>query len=226
MTTRLKAFAGATGACLALLGAPMAWAFDPAVEAQNYSKGLERQAIYLTPEYQVLLREVSAHNAATAVAIQAADPERNFITQLCARGEDGCAGDARLYDWQAKGYGIVEPVLLTARNGATISGHVWATKAGVAKRPGIVITNGSVQAPETLYWFVAQTLAKAGYYYPSRLDISLSSTRFTCEDLRSGCPGMTPDDGGPAHYDYFSIVTTPDGPARSATVPSNTRGLP
>jgi dienelactone hydrolase len=40
---------------------------------------------------------------------------------------------------------------------------VWATKAGPAKRPGIVITNGSVQAPERLYWFAAQTLAKAGY---------------------------------------------------------------
>ena len=52
----------------------------------------------------------------------------------------------RFYDWGAKGYGIVEPVLFTARNGATLSGHVWATKAGPAKRPGVVITNGSVQA--------------------------------------------------------------------------------
>ena len=36
---------------------------------------------------------------------------------------------------------------------------------GRARRsgPGIVITNGSVQAPEQLYWFAAQTLAKAGY---------------------------------------------------------------
>jgi dienelactone hydrolase len=57
----------------------------------------------------------------------------------------------------------VQPVLYTARNGATISGHVWATKAGPAKRPGIVITNGSVQANEQMYWFVAQTLAKDGY---------------------------------------------------------------
>jgi len=40
---------------------------------------------------------------------------------------------------------------------------VWATRAGPAKRPGIVITNGSLQAPERLYWFAAQTLAKAGY---------------------------------------------------------------
>src|SRR6266513_5741979 len=30
-------------------------------------------------------------------------------------------------------------------------------------RPGIVITNGSVQADEQLYWYAAQTLAKDGY---------------------------------------------------------------
>jgi dienelactone hydrolase len=143
--------------------APAAYAFDPSVEAQNYGKGNERQAIYDTPEYQALLAQVGAQNRLAATAMQAADPERDMLTHLCSTGENGCAGDARLYDWQAKGYGIVEKVLWTARDGATISGHVWATKAGPAHRPGIVITNGSVQASEQLYWFVAQTLAKNGY---------------------------------------------------------------
>jgi dienelactone hydrolase len=57
----------------------------------------------------------------------------------------------------------VRPVLFTARDGATISGHVWATVAGPAKRPAVVITDGSVQADEQMYWYAAQTLAKAGY---------------------------------------------------------------
>ena len=35
--------------------------------------------------------------------------------------------------------------------------------AGPARRPGIVITNGSVQADEQMYWYAAQTMAKAGY---------------------------------------------------------------
>jgi dienelactone hydrolase len=48
-------------------------------------------------------------------------------------------------------------------NGATLSGHVWATRSGPAKRPGVVITNGSVQADEQMYWYAAQTLAKEGY---------------------------------------------------------------
>jgi dienelactone hydrolase len=58
---------------------------------------------------------------------------------------------------------MMTPVLYTARNGATISGSVWATRAGPARRPGIVITTGSVQAPETLYWGLAATFAKHGY---------------------------------------------------------------
>ena len=148
----------------ALIGvAPAASAFDPATEAKNFSKTQERQTIYNNAQYQLQLRQVSQQNQQRAITTAAADPERNFHGQLCATGEDGCAGDVRLYDWKAKGYGIVEPVLFTARSGATISGHVWATRSGPAKRPGIVITNGSVQAPEQLYWFAAQTLAKAGY---------------------------------------------------------------
>jgi dienelactone hydrolase len=154
---------------LAAIGVPMvtaleASAFDPAVEAQNFSKTEERQTVYNTAQYQALLRQVGVANASEAVAMQASDPERNFLgLHLCSTGDDGCAGDARLYDWGSKNYGIVKKVLFTARSGATISGRVWATKAGPAKRPGIVITNGSVQAPERLYWFAAQTLAKAGY---------------------------------------------------------------
>jgi dienelactone hydrolase len=147
-----------------IAGAAAAHAFDPAVEAQNFSKTQERQTIYNTAQYQALLRQTGVQNLSEAAAMQAADPERNFLgLHLCSTGDDGCAGDVRLYDWGPKGYGMVQKVLFTARSGATISGRVWATTAGPAKRPGIVITNGSVQAPERLYWFLAQTLAKAGY---------------------------------------------------------------
>ncbi|HZZ96675.1 MAG TPA: hypothetical protein VFE19_06665 [Jatrophihabitantaceae bacterium] len=137
--------------------------FDPSVEAQNFSITQQRQAEYDTPAYQQLLAQVGTQNAAAAVAMQANDPGRFFSNNLCWSLQNGCAGDVRLYNWASKHYGIVKPVLFTARDGATLSGHVWATKAGPAKRPGIVITDGSVQADEELYWFAAQTLAKAGY---------------------------------------------------------------
>jgi dienelactone hydrolase len=137
--------------------------FDPIVEAQNFSITQQRQAIYDTPQYQSQLSTISAANLENALAIQAADPGREFASDVCWNQGNGCAGDIRLDNWAANGYGLVRPFLFTARDGATISGHVWATVAGPAKRPGIVITNGSVQADEQLYWFAAQTLAKDGY---------------------------------------------------------------
>ncbi len=137
--------------------------FNPVVEAQNFSITQQRQAIYDTPQYQAQLSAISAANLENALAIQAADPGRQFVSDVCWNQGNGCAGDIRLDNWATNGYGIVRPLLFTARDGATLSGHVWATVAGPAKRPGIVITNGSVQADEQLYWFVAQTLAKAGY---------------------------------------------------------------
>jgi dienelactone hydrolase len=159
---RVTVFAAAF-ALLAAAPSHAAPVLNPIVEAQNYAKTLERQAIYTSVQGQLLLRDVGQRNTAAALRAQLSDPEREFVTDLCWNGNDGCAGDVRLYDWQAKGYGIVTPVLFTARNGATLSGHVWATRAGPAKRPGVVITNGSVQADEQMYWYAAQALAKAGY---------------------------------------------------------------
>jgi len=197
-------------------------AFDPGVEAQNFAKGNERAAIYETPAYQALLRQVGAQNVKAAAIINATDPEREFRDHLCQDGQDGCAGDARLYDWEAKGYGLVKRVLFTARSGATISGRVWATKAGPAKRPGVVITNGSVQADEQLYWFAAQALAKAGY-------VVLTSD--PQGQGQSDSPGAAPDqmEGVPAQSDgrpffdgtvdaldfFFSTPEKPFVPRRS-----------
>ena len=160
---RVVAAALLASVTLAMVWVSSARAFDPVVEAKNFSKIEERQTIYDTPQYQLELRTISTQNGLAALATQAADPEREFESDLCWNLNDGCAGDVRLYDWESNGYGIVKPVLFTARNGATLSGHVWATKAGPKHRPGIVITNGSVQADEQLYWYAAQTLAKAGY---------------------------------------------------------------
>jgi dienelactone hydrolase len=137
--------------------------FDPAVEAQNFSMTQQRQTIYDTPQYQTELAADSAASTAQATAAEANDPQRLFTADLCWNLSNGCAGDIRLNDWASNGYGLVRPVLFTARDGATISGHVWATVAGPAKRPGIVITDGSVQADENMYWYAAQALAKDGY---------------------------------------------------------------
>jgi dienelactone hydrolase len=212
-TVRL-AFAIALVAVAALtVTARQARAFDPVVEAQNFSKIEERQTIYNTAQYQTLLRQTGAANATEAATMQATDPERLFIgAHLCATGDDGCAGDVRLYDWN----GIVKKVLFTARSGATISGRVWATKSGPAKRPGIVITNGSVQAPERLYWFAAQTLAKAGYVVLTSdpQGQGQSDERGETPDENEGSPAQS--DGRPFYdgtgdaLDFF--LSTPKSP--------------
>ena len=139
-------------------------AFDPAYEARNFSKIQERFIHdHGTPDYRVLLATRGGASEAELATIQASDPERDMSGNLCAHHMDGCAGDVRYYSWEADGYGIRRPVIFTARDGAVVSGHVWATKAGPAVRPGVVITTGSVQAPEELYAFAASTLAKKGY---------------------------------------------------------------
>ena len=104
---------------------------------------------------------------------------------------NGCAGDIRLEDWAANGYGIVRPVLFTARDDATLSDQVWAMVRDPAKRPAIVITNGSVQADEQLYWYAAQTLAKDGYVVLT-FDPQGQGQRDTLgasPDETRGCPG-------------------------------------
>ncbi len=139
-------------------------AFDPAYEQSNYSKIDERgKRDAADPEFQALLRAKGAEREAERLMITATDPERDFAANLCSRHMDGCAGDVRLYDWDKNGFGIRTPVLWVARNGAILSGHLWMTKEGPAKRPGIVVTSGSVQAPEELYWHAGATLAKRGY---------------------------------------------------------------
>jgi dienelactone hydrolase len=163
--TRRRATLIAAALAVALcLPAARAVAFDPVLEAKNFSKIDERERyITATPEFQTRLQQQDVQEAVDYPQILAKDPERNFSANVCARRQNECAGDVRFYDWQKNGYGMMHPVLFTARDGATLSGTVWATKAGPKKRPGIVITTGSVQAPETLYWGFAATLAKHGY---------------------------------------------------------------
>ena len=193
-------------------------AFDPEAERENRAKERERDAIHQAPAYQERLSALSQQNAQDVAAILAADPERNFVGNLCFTYGRTCAGDIRLNDWEANGHGIVRPVLFTARSGATITGRVWATKSGPAKRPGVVITNGSIQAPETLYWFAAQSLAKAGYvvltWDPQQQGRSDSYGEPPDQD--EGTPAQTDGrpffDGTVDALDFF--FSTPEAPFR------------
>jgi hypothetical protein len=212
------------GFAIACAGSPAHAAFDPVYEAKNFSKTTERfRLITGTPAYQLLLRTKNNERELQALGVLISDRERFFGGNLCWQRGDGCAGDVRLYDFVTRGAGIALPVLFTARNGSTLSGHVWATAAGPAKRPGVVITNGSVQAPEELYWFAAQTLAKAGYvvltFDPQGQ--GYSDTFGEGADRQDGFPSQE----GRPFYDntedaldfFFSTAASPYAPRPSCT---------
>jgi dienelactone hydrolase len=206
-------------ALLAALAAAPAGAYDPEQDARNRAKSAEREREHTTDEYQAELRTRSAENTAAGAQILATDPERaagGAGETVCFSYGSGCAGDIRLYDFQERGRGLVTPVLWTARNGSTVSGHVWATRSGVAKRPGIVITNGSIQAPETLYWWAAQMLAKSGYvvvtFDPQQQ--GRSDTYGDGVDRNEGVPSQTE---GNTFFDWTQdaidfLLSTPDKP--------------
>jgi dienelactone hydrolase len=69
--------------------------------------------------------------------------------------------------WTGAGLGRVAPVSFPATDGATLRGHVFLPPESVPMPqggyPGVVITDGSVQAYEELYYWAAEDLAAHGY---------------------------------------------------------------
>ncbi|MDX6666955.1 MAG: hypothetical protein QOK04_335, partial [Solirubrobacteraceae bacterium] len=147
----------------AALAAPAAGADFTTDQPSNFAKTQERRAEFDTPAYRALQTQIGARETTALNDALARDPERDPRGNLCPTHIEGCQGDARLYDWQQSGYGHSIPVLFTAADGATLSGHVWATRTGPRRRPTIVIATGSLGSPEQFYWWAAQTLAKDGY---------------------------------------------------------------
>ncbi|MGI8632556.1 MAG: hypothetical protein ACR2NA_08435 [Solirubrobacterales bacterium] len=190
----------------------------PAEEQSNYSKGEERQADYKSDEFQALLQQRVADDPQERAFIAGNDPERRFEGNLCSSHIDGCAGEVRLYDWEENGFGIQTPISYVSRSGAVIVGRIWATEAGLeGRRPGIVITNGSVQAPEQLYWAFAASLAKAGYVVMT-WDPQGQGRSDTPGGSRTPQEGVPSQSGGPFFWgpedalDFF--LSTPDSPYR------------
>ncbi|MDX6216485.1 MAG: hypothetical protein QOG99_2069 [Frankiales bacterium] len=69
--------------------------------------------------------------------------------------------------WSKATGGTVTRVTFASSDGAQLHGHLWmppkAAKKPAAGYPGIVITDGSIQAYEQLYYWAAQGLAQYGY---------------------------------------------------------------
>jgi hypothetical protein len=71
-------------------------------------------------------------------------------------------------DWRARTGGTVMPVSFTSSDGAVLRGNVWLPPPGTptlkgGRYPGVVITDGSIQAYQQLYYWAAEGLAQYGY---------------------------------------------------------------
>ena len=103
-------------------------------------------------------------NPANAITLSLNTP----LTPLCTSWVGPCSGDPFRYPGTDPFYtneADVIPVVFYDEGCARISGRVWAPKGSHAgsKLPAVVIENGSVQAPEPLYWWMAQLLVRNGY---------------------------------------------------------------
>lgn len=103
-------------------------------------------------------------NPANAIKLSLNTP----LTPLCTSWVGPCSGDPFRYPGTDSFYtneADVYPVVFYDDGCARLSGRVWAPKGSHAgsKLPAVVIENGSVQAPEPLYWWMAQLLVRNGY---------------------------------------------------------------
>lgn len=138
-------------------------------ENENFAKVSEAPNEQLaSPEFQQRFREQSTANFVEYNQRTVSDPLWNSTENICATWGENCAGDPFRYPETDPWYGTVgtvTPVNFYDSEGARLNGRVWAPANPISgkKYPAVSITNGSVQAPETLYWWAAQLLVENGY---------------------------------------------------------------
>ena len=149
------------GGLLTLIVAAPAHGFDLRDELANYSKQLER-ARYVTASgrFATELADHGTDQPLEFARLLLRDPTRQPYS-VCS-GSPLC-GDPRVMDF-ADGEGVVRQVSYTNRNGATIDAHLFAPRRAdyPGPQPGVIIACGDL-APETVYWWLAVTLARHGY---------------------------------------------------------------
>ncbi|MDM4769383.1 hypothetical protein [Solimonas sp. SE-A11] len=144
-------------------------------ELANYARTLEGPTEQATnPAFLLRLQLQSVFNAQQWLLRGLKDPSwlsplaaNTAVLPLCTTWAEQCAGDPYRYPGIDPFYeteGEVTPVVFYDHGCARISGRVWKPRASTGRAlPGVVIENGSIQAPEPLYWWMAQALVRQGY---------------------------------------------------------------
>jgi dienelactone hydrolase len=128
-------------------------------DLDNYTRARGRQISESTsPEYHRDFVGACADTSTRAAGKQVNDLEEGRI--YGGVGQATCwwsVGDAPAY------YEVAQRrVYFLSRTGAKLQGHIWGTEAP-GPRPGVVITTGSIQASDQMYWWAARALAARGY---------------------------------------------------------------
>jgi hypothetical protein len=123
------------------------------------------------PNYHTALQLESTDNGLNQLMDQVAAPNRLAITP--GNVFPGWNTGNPLRRGWAGTRGLQVPVAFTNRYGALIRGNVFAPLPGArdpytgnvlkSRSPGVVITTGSIQGSEHMYWWLAQDLAERGY---------------------------------------------------------------
>ncbi len=144
-------------------------------EAENYARVQEAPLEQSQPDFVARLHSQNAANEQFWLERAAADPSWLFpqsgnsnFTPLCTSWMEQCAGDPFRYPGTDPFYddvGEVSPFVIYDARCARLSGRVWApiNSAPGDRLPTVVIETGSVQAPEPLYWWMAQALVRSDY---------------------------------------------------------------
>ena len=138
-------------------------------QVNQYCATLRIRDQLANPEYGVGNVTLGAQLYATQAQEQVADGPGHVhggVTTLVP-GSQAADPFRSIEKWQALTGGKVTRVAFTAADGAQLRGHLWQPPASLPRPkggyPGVVITDGSVQAYEQLYYWAAQGLAQYGY---------------------------------------------------------------
>ena len=129
-------------------------------DVDNYTRG--RGQIYeraARPAYHQAFVGAAADSMLRAAAKQANDARYGRVYGGFSHyvATYGATGDPQIYF-------DLEPrrVHFLSRTGAKLQGHIWGA-GGEGRRPGVVITPGSIQGTDQMYWWAAHALVRAGY---------------------------------------------------------------
>jgi dienelactone hydrolase len=143
-------------------------------DTQNIADAYGRQTApdgQLNPAYGLANAQIIGPEYEAQLLAQAATPTRPALDPgMLVPGWN--AGNPYRASWDGN-RGHITPVSFTDRYGALLRGDVFTPKAGAKDPytgmvltgpfPGVVITTGSVQGSEHMYWWLAEDLAERGY---------------------------------------------------------------